>query len=94
MRKERKKNLFIDVIHGKRYETHRIIINERVFNLNDMKKWKLYLKLFLQYINYLHDIKQKDISLCLREIIKKVNKESKMFKRKMGYILGDWSDFG
>ncbi len=52
------------------------------------------MKLFLQYINYLYDIKQKDISLCLREIIKEVNKESKMFKRKMGYILGDWSDFG
>lgn len=90
IKKEKKKQHFIDIIHGKRYDTHRIIINERIFNLNDINRWKLYLKLILQYINYLCEINSHDVHLLLQEVIKKVNDESKLFKKQMSYLLGDW----
>ncbi|HUS49141.1 MAG TPA: hypothetical protein VMZ91_03195 [Candidatus Paceibacterota bacterium] len=89
----KKKNYFINILHGNKRENHRILINERVFNLNDIKRWKLYLKLILQYINYLCDINDKDVHLLLQEIIKNVNDESRLFKKRMGYLLGDWRCF-
>lgn len=93
LKKQKKKSFFISIIHGKEYENHRIVINERVFKLNDIKKWRLYLKLILQYVNYLCEINDKDMHLLLQDIIKQVKSESKQFKRKMGYELGDWGRF-
>jgi hypothetical protein len=58
-----------------------------------MGKWRIYTKLILQYVHYLHEINNKDFDLFLREAIKQVNDDSKKFKRKMGYLLGDWSRF-
>ena len=92
-RNQGNKKYFITIIHGNKRENHRVLINERIFNLNNKKKWKLYSKLILQYINYLCEIDKEDINLFLKDIITEVNRDSKMFKRKMGYILGDWSRF-
>lgn len=88
-----KKKYFINIIHGNKRENHRVLINERIFNLNDLEKWKLYTKLILQHVNYLHEIEEKDIDLFLKEVIREVNNDSRAFKRKMGYLLGDWSRF-
>lgn len=90
MSQRKKKNLFIDILHGNRYENHRIIVNERIFKLNNINRWKLYLKLILQYIDYLCEINNEDMNLLLKEAIKGVNEESKKFGRKMGYLLGDF----
>lgn len=92
-RNKKGKKLFIGILHGNKWENHKVLINERFFNLNDRGKWRLYLKLFLQYINFLHEINDKDIDLFLREVIKEVNEESRQFKRKMKYELGDWGKF-
>lgn len=93
LRNQKNKKLFIDYIHGNRRENHRIILNERIFNLNDIKKWRVYLKLILQHINYLFEINEKDITLFLNDLYNEVNEESKKFRRRMGYILGDWRSF-
>lgn len=93
LKKQKGKKYFINILHGNKHENHKILINERVFNLNDIERWKLYFKLILQYINYLHEINEKDIVLFLREVIGEVNKESKKFKRRMGYLLGNWRYF-
>lgn len=92
LRNQKRKKLFIGVIHGKKHDDHRVLINERFFNLNDMGKWRIYTKLILQHVNYLHEINNKDFDLFLREVIKQVNDESKQFKRKMSYLLGDWNE--
>lgn len=89
----KKKNYFISVLREDRKEHHKVLINERFFNLNDIEKWRLYTKLILQYVNYLYEINDKDINLFLRGVIKEVNEESKKFKRRMGYELGDWRQF-
>lgn len=86
----KKRRLFINTIRGKNGEFHKIIINERIFNLNDINKWKLYVKLFLQHFNYICEINKQQIDVYLQEIIQKVNEEAKQFKTRMGYILGDW----
>lgn len=87
-RNKRKGNLFIDIIHGNRYENHRIVINERVFMFNDINKWMLYLKLIIQHANYLCEVNDKDIGLFLQDIVKQVNNEAKQFKNKMNHLLG------
>ena len=87
---QKEKNYFISILHGNKWENRKVLINERVFNLNNIARWELYLKLILQYVNYLCEINNKDINLFLKDIIKEVNEESKKFKRKMGYISGDW----
>lgn len=91
--RNKKKNLFIDILHGNKYENHRIVISERVFKLNNIDRWKLYLKLILQHINYLCEINDRNISSLLQEVIKEVEIESDKFKRKMGFLLGDWRQF-
>ena len=53
----------------------------------------MYLKLILQYIDYLCEIYGKDINLLLQEIGKEINDESKKFKHRMSVLLGDWSDY-
>lgn len=93
IKKKKNRKYFINIIHGNKRENHRILINERVFYLNNIKRWKLYLKLILQHVNYLCEIEKKDINLLLQEVGKEVNNEAKKFKRRMGYLLGDWSDF-
>ena len=93
LKKQKKKNYFISIVHGNKRETHKVLINERFFNLNNLNRWRLYLKLILQYVNYLHEIEQKDLASFLEEIIKEVNEESFKFKRKMAYELGDWGQF-
>lgn len=93
LRNKKRKNLFIDILQGNTYENHRIVINERVFKLNNMDRWKLYSKLILQHINYLCEINDKDIHSLLQEIVKQVNNEAKQFKRKMGFLLGDYRRF-
>lgn len=87
-----KRRLFINAIRGKNGNFHTIIINERIFNLNDINKWKLYIKLFLQHFNYICEINKQEIDVYLQEIIQKVNDEATQFKRRMGYILGNWSN--
>lgn len=89
----KKKNCFITALRGYNRESHKILINERVFYLHDIKKWKLYLKLILQYINYLHELNEKNIEIFLKEVITEVNNDSRAFSRKMGYELGDWGCF-
>jgi len=93
LRTQKKKNFFISIINGNKRENHRILINERLFNFNDIKKWGIYLKQILQYINYLCEINDKEIDLFLRDVIKDVNQEAKQFKRKMGFLLGDWEQY-
>ena len=93
LRKQKNRKYFINVLHGKKQENHRVLINERIFYLNDIKRWRLYLKLILQYINYLCETNSQDINLFLKGVINEVIEESNKFKRRMGYILGDWSDF-
>lgn len=92
-RNKKSKKLFIDIIHGNKYENHRIVINERVFKLNNIDRWKLYLKLILQHVNYLCEINGGDVGLLLQEVIKEVEIESDKFKRKMNFLLGDWGRF-
>ena len=82
-RNQKKKRLFISIIHGNKQENHRILINERVFNLNDIRKWRLYLKLILQYINNLYEINDKEFDLFLRDVVKDVKKEAKQFRRSV-----------
>lgn len=82
-RNKKGKNLFIDILQGNTYENHRIVINERIFKLNNINRWRLYTKLILQYVNYLHEISDKEIDLFLKDVIKDVKQEAKQFKRKM-----------
>ena len=82
-RNQKRKRLFISIIHGNKRENHKILINERVFNLNDIKKWRLYLKLILQHINYLYEINDKEFDLFLRDVVKDVKKEAKQFRRSV-----------
>ncbi len=70
-----------------------LLINERIFKLNDIKSWKLYLKLIFKHINYLFEINKKGITSFLQDVIKEVKDESKKIKRRMGDILGDWRCF-
>lgn len=93
LRNNNKKNYFVTILHGNRRENHKVLINERIFNLNDINKWKLYLKPILQYVNYLCEIYGKDINLLLQEVGKEINDESKEFKHRMSFLLGDWSDY-
>lgn len=93
LRNNKGKKLFIYILHGNTYENHRIVINERVFRLNNIDRWRLYIKLILQYVNYLCEINDRDINLFLEDIIKQVDSEAKQFKRKMGFLLGDWRLF-
>lgn len=90
LKKQKEKNHFISIIHENKRENHRVLINKRFFNLNNLNRWRLYLKLILQYVNYLHEIEQKDLTFFLQDVIKEVNNDSRAFKRKMGYLLGDW----
>lgn len=93
LRNQKNKDLFINILQGNKRENHRVLISERIFKLNDLKRWKLYLKLILQRINYLCEINEEDIDILLRDVIKEVNNNSRAFKRKMGYELGDWRDY-
>lgn len=92
-KKQKNKAHFIIPIKGDKWENHRILINERLFKLNDIKRGKLYLKLILQVVKYQSEIEEEDINLLLQEVGREVNNESRAFKRKMGYELGDWRDY-
>jgi len=92
LRDQKNKKRFMSIIRGKSQEDHKVLINERFFNLNNLNRWRLYLKLILQYINYLHEIEQRDLASFLEEIIKEVNAESFKFKRKMNYEIGGGSN--
>lgn len=83
LKKQKGKNFFISIIHGNKHENHKVLINERIFALNDVKKWRLYTKLMLQYVNYIYEINNQDINLFLKGVIKEVNEESKRFKKRV-----------
>ena len=93
LRNQKGKKLFINILHGNKYENHRVLINERVFKLNNIERWRLYLKLMLQHVNYLCEINGRDVVLLLEGVIREVEIESNKFKRKMGFLMGDRKRF-
>ncbi len=67
-----------------------LLISERIFKLNDIKSWRLYLKLAFKHINYLFEVNKKGVTSFLQDVIKEVKDESEKIKQRMGDILGDW----
>ena len=92
-KRKKESPLFIEIFRGDKRENDMVIIRERLFRLNDYKKWRTYLKLILQRIYYLHEVYDKDVNPFLRDIIKEVNEEAGAFRRRMSGILGDWGRF-
>ncbi len=91
---EDKKEYFINVSRAKNRINHKIQINARQFNLDDIENWKHYASVFLEHMHYSCVINGKDFNEIIIEIFEQINRNNKQFKNRMGKVLGNnWSNF-
>ena len=84
--------LFIKFLPDNGKDGHGVRINKREFKLKEIEKWKIFLKVFLNYFQLSCEIGELDVSDILKEVITESNGGYKKFKENLGWILIGWEN--
>lgn len=88
-----KAKVFLEVIRDSKENIHKIILNKKDFNFTDLKRWRFYLKIFIEYFWAVCDVLGKDFNEQMRMVLKEANAGKKRARAIIGINLGNWEDY-
>lgn len=87
-----KPKIFLEVLRDSKKNIHRIILNKKTFNFKDLKRWRFYLRIFIEYFWAVCDVLEKDFNEQMRMILKEADTGKKRARAIIGINLGNWED--
>jgi len=88
-----KAKVFLEVIRNSKKEGRKIILNKKKFNFNDLKRWRFYLTIFIEYFWAVCNVLGKDFNEQMRMVLKEADAGKKRARAIIGINLGNWEDY-